>query len=104
MTIVTSIQQNMLRKQVGEAEWQVRLDLAAAYRLIARNGWDDGIFTHNSAPIPGHNDQFLLNAYGLMFHEITASNLVKVDLAGDIVDGVLDGGADPGRDGMALAI
>ena len=90
MTAVTSVQQNLLRERVGEAEWQVRVDLAAAYRLIARNGWDDGIFTHNSSRVPGHNNQFLINAFGLMFHEITASNLVKVDLDGNIVDGDRD--------------
>ena len=90
MTAVTSVQQNFLRERVGEAEWQVRVDLAAAYRLIARNGWDDGIFTHNSSRVPDHNNQFLINAFGLMFHEITASNLVKVDLDGNIVDGDRD--------------
>ena len=76
-----------VRERVSAAEWDVRVDLAACYRLFARFGWDDGIFTHNSVRVPGKEDHFLLNPYGLMFHEITASNLVKVDTEGNIVDG-----------------
>ena len=76
-----------VRGRVSAAEWEVRVDLAACYRLFARHGWDDGIFTHNSARIPGREDHFLLNPYGLMFDEITASNLVKIDMQGTIVDG-----------------
>ena len=76
-----------VRERVSAAEWEVRVDLAACYRLFARYGWDDGIFTHNSARVPGNEDHFLLNPYGLMVHEITASNLVKVDMDGTIVDG-----------------
>jgi len=75
-----------VRDRVSEAEWQTRVDLAAAYRLIARNGWDDGIFTHNSARVPGAPDQFLINPYGLLFEEITASSLVKVNLDGTLID------------------
>lgn len=70
-----------LQDQVCAAEWQTRVDLAACYRLIALYGWDDLIFTHISAKVPGTED-FLINPYGMMFHEITASSLVKVDLAG----------------------
>ncbi|MDF3936799.1 class II aldolase/adducin family protein [Pseudomonas citronellolis] len=70
-----------VKDQVSEAEWQTRVDLAACYRLIAMHGWDDVIFTHISARVPG-TDDFLINPYGLMFHEITASSLVKIDLAG----------------------
>ena len=66
-------------------EWQVRVDLAAAYRLVAHFGWDDLIFTHLSARVPGGEDHFLINPYGLMFHEITASSLVKVDHEGNVV-------------------
>jgi len=73
-----------LETQVSPAEWQARVDLAACYRLVALHGWDDLIFTHISAKIP-ETDHFLINPYGLMFHEITASNLVKVDLAGNKV-------------------
>ncbi|MEO8344322.1 MAG: class II aldolase/adducin family protein [Betaproteobacteria bacterium] len=71
-----------LQSLVSEAEWQQRVDLAAAYRLVAQQGWDDLIFTHISARVPGPEHHFLINPYGLMFDEITASNLVKVDLAG----------------------
>jgi len=76
-----------VRERVSATEWEVRVDLAACYRLVTRNGWDDGIFTHNSARVPGADDHFLINPYGLMFREITASNLVKVDTDGRIVDG-----------------
>lgn len=71
-----------LRDQVSKEEWQVRVDLAACYRLIALHGWDDLVFTHVSARVPGPDDHFLINAYGLFFEEITASSLVKVDLDG----------------------
>ncbi len=67
-------------------ERQVRIDLAAAYRLVAHFGWDDLIFTHISARVPGPEHHFLINPYGLLFSEITASNLVKVDLEGAIVE------------------
>jgi ribulose-5-phosphate 4-epimerase/fuculose-1-phosphate aldolase len=68
---------------VSEAEWQTRVNLAAAYRLVALFKWDDLVFTHISARVPGTEDQFLINPYGFMFEEITASSLVKVDLAGN---------------------
>ncbi|WP_338526191.1 class II aldolase/adducin family protein [Pseudomonas batumici] len=71
-----------VKNQVSAAEWQTRVDLAACYRLVAMHGWDDLIFTHISAKVPGTED-FLINPYGLMFHEITASSLVKVDQAGN---------------------
>ena len=74
-----------LKNKVSEAEWQTRVDLAACYRLIHLYGWDDLIYTHISARIPG-TDEFLINAFGLAFDEITASNLVKIDLAGNILD------------------
>jgi ribulose-5-phosphate 4-epimerase/fuculose-1-phosphate aldolase len=73
-----------VRSQVSEAEWQARVDLAACYRLIALYGWDDLIFTHISARVPGTHEHFLINAYGLLFEEMTASSLVKVDLNGAI--------------------
>lgn len=75
-----------VQQQVSAEEWQVRVDLAAAYRLIASYGWDDLIFTHISARVPGTEDEFLINPFGLMFDEITASNLVKINGAGDKVD------------------
>src|ERR1700704_2540262 len=74
-----------LANQVSAEEWQTRVDLAAAYRLVALYGWDDLIFTHLSARVSGTEHHFLLNPYGMMFDEVTASNLVKVDLEGKIV-------------------
>jgi ribulose-5-phosphate 4-epimerase/fuculose-1-phosphate aldolase len=71
-----------IRDQVSDAEWRARVDLAAAYRLVALHGWDDLIFTHISARVPGAEHHFLLNPYGMMFEEVTASSLVKIDLAG----------------------
>ncbi|RST32091.1 class II aldolase/adducin family protein [Sphingomonas ginkgonis] len=75
-----------LEGKVGEEEWKLRVDLAAAYRLIAHYGWDDLIFTHMSVRIPGPEHHFLLNPYNLMFEEVTASSLVKVDTNGNPVD------------------
>jgi len=74
------------RARVSAQEWQVRCDLAAAYRLVALFKWDDLVFTHISARVPGAEDQFLINPYGLMFEEITASSLVKIDLQGNKVE------------------
>jgi ribulose-5-phosphate 4-epimerase/fuculose-1-phosphate aldolase len=71
-----------VRSQVSPEEWQQRVALAAAYRLVARFGWDDLIFTHLSARVPGPEHHFLINPYGMTFDEVTASDLVKVDLAG----------------------
>lgn len=74
--------QACVRDQVSDAEWQQRVDLAAAYRLVALYGWDDLVFTHISARVPGPDHHFLINPYGWMFEEITASSLVKIDLHG----------------------
>ena len=63
--------------QVSPEEWAVRVDLAAAYRLVAHFGWDDLVFTHISARVPGPEHQFLINPYGWLFDEITASSLVQ---------------------------
>ncbi|MES2049996.1 MAG: class II aldolase/adducin family protein [Pseudomonadota bacterium] len=68
-----------VRHLVSAVEWQLRVDLAACYRLVAAYGWSDLVFTHISARIPGPEHHFLINPYGLMFDEITASSLVKVD-------------------------
>jgi len=68
-----------LREVVSAEEWQLRCDLAACYRLVAAYGWSDLVFTHISARVPGGDHSFLINPYGLMFDEITASSLVKVD-------------------------
>ncbi len=70
-----------LRSKVSADEWQLRVDLAACYRLVALYGWSDLVFTHISARGPGPEHHFLINPYGLMFDEITASSLVKVDMA-----------------------
>lgn len=70
---------------VSEQEWEQRVNLAACYRLVADFGWDDLIFTHISARVPGPEHHFLINPYGMMFDEITASALVKVDLDGNKV-------------------
>jgi ribulose-5-phosphate 4-epimerase/fuculose-1-phosphate aldolase len=74
-----------LKDKVSAEEWALRVDLAATYRLVALHGWDDMIFTHISARVPGPDHHFLLNPYGLMFEEITASSLVKVDVDGNKV-------------------
>jgi ribulose-5-phosphate 4-epimerase/fuculose-1-phosphate aldolase len=75
-----------LKSQVSTEEWQTRVDLAAAYRLVAAFKWDDLVFTHISARVPGSHDAFLINPYGLMFEEITASSLIKIDAQGNKLD------------------
>lgn len=74
-----------LKGKVSDEEWGARVDLAALYRLVALNGWDDLIYTHISARIPGPEHHFLINPYGLYFDEITASSLVKIDVEGKIL-------------------
>jgi ribulose-5-phosphate 4-epimerase/fuculose-1-phosphate aldolase len=69
----------------SEEEWNTRVDLAACYRIIAHYGWDDLIATHISARVPGEDDAFLINDFGLLFEEITASSLVKVSLSGEVL-------------------
>ena len=66
-----------IKNSVSTEEWQTRVDLAACYRLVAQYGWDDLVFTHITAKIPDVENQFLINPYGMMFAEITASSLVK---------------------------
>ena len=70
------------QSRYGEAEWQVRVDLAACYRLVALNRMADQIYTHITAAVPGPDRHFLINPYGMMFDEVTASSLIKVDLEG----------------------
>ena len=82
---MTTVTNPTVRDQVSDDEWQLRVDLAACYRLIAMHGWDDLVFTHISARVPGPDEHFLINAYGLLFEEMTASSLVKVDLNGNVV-------------------
>ena len=82
---MTTPKPQSIKDTVSSEEWQVRVDLAAAYRLVAHYGWDDLIFTHLSARVPGPEHHFLINPYGMMFDEITASSLVKINLQGEIV-------------------
>jgi ribulose-5-phosphate 4-epimerase/fuculose-1-phosphate aldolase len=74
-----------VREQVGEAEWQARVDLAACYRLIAELGVTEFIANHVSVRVPGRDDQFLLNPYGLLYDQMTASSMVKVDHDGNVL-------------------
>jgi ribulose-5-phosphate 4-epimerase/fuculose-1-phosphate aldolase len=74
-----------VKSNVSEEEWQARVDLAACYRMVAHYGWDDLVFTHISARVPGPEHHFLINPYGMLFEEVSASNLVKVDLQGNKV-------------------
>lgn len=74
------------RPGISDAEWQVRVDLAACYRLVDLQGWSDMVSTHISARVPGPEHHFLINPHGMLFDEITASSLVKVDLDGKMVE------------------
>jgi len=76
-----------VRELVSEEEWQTRVDLAACYRLVHHYGMTDLVYTHLTARVPGPEHHFLINRYGLLFNEITASNLVKIDGEGQIVGG-----------------
>ena len=83
---LTSVPAQSPSTRCSEEEWALRVDLAAAYRLMAHYGWDDILATHISVRIPGPDHQFLINPFGLLFEEITASNLLKVDMHGNVVD------------------
>lgn len=74
-----------VREQVSEAEWQARVDLAACYRLLAEYGMTEMIANHVSVRVPGTDDQFLLNPYGMLYEEMTASSMIKVDLDGNVL-------------------
>jgi len=86
MTASRAVKVKTLRDRISDEEWRLRVDLAAAYRLCALFGWDELIFTHLSARVPGPEHHFLVNPFGLMFEEITASSLLKVDLEGRVVE------------------
>tara|TARA_Y100000813_G_scaffold188898_1_gene163549 strand:- start:430 stop:1206 length:777 start_codon:yes stop_codon:yes gene_type:complete len=75
-----------LKGKVSDEEWELRCELAAVYRLVNRFGWDDGIFTHSSVRLPGRDHHFLINPYGHLFSEVCASNLVKIDVDGNVLD------------------
>jgi len=79
------VNQGAIREQVSADEWAVRQDLAALYRLVAMHGWDDSVFTHITARVPGPEHHFLINPYGMLFETVTASALVKVDLEGNTI-------------------
>ena len=79
------VSEEQVRELVSDDEWQTRVDLAACYRIIAMHGWDDLVFTHISARVPGPEEHFLINPYGMLFEEICASSLLKVDLDGEKV-------------------
>ncbi|BBE35934.1 class II aldolase/adducin family protein [Sphingosinicella microcystinivorans] len=83
--MATAIQMPSVQSEVSDEEWNARVDLAAAYRLVALYGWDDLIFTHLSVRVPGPEHHFLINPYNLMFEEITASSLVKIDVNGNAI-------------------
>jgi ribulose-5-phosphate 4-epimerase/fuculose-1-phosphate aldolase len=72
-----------LKGRVPEAEWKARVDLAASYRLVAHHGWDDMLSTHISARVPGEPERFLINPYGVLFSQVTASSLIKIDASGE---------------------
>jgi ribulose-5-phosphate 4-epimerase/fuculose-1-phosphate aldolase len=84
---LTSVDSASLRTRVSDEEWEVRCDLAAAYLLAAQFGWDDLIFTHFTARVPG-SEYMLINPYGLMFDEITASNLIKIDMDSNVIEDI----------------
>src|SRR5436853_6601332 len=84
MTAVASIRE--AKSTINPAEWEQRVNLAACYRLVEHFGWTDLIYTHISARVPDEPGHFLLNRFGLLFDEVTASNLIKVDLAGNLIE------------------
>lgn len=85
MNKVSIVKPKSIRDEVDEAEWQTRVDLAACYRLVARYGMTDLIYNHITARVPGPQDHILINPYGYLYTEITASSLYKIDLDGDVV-------------------
>jgi ribulose-5-phosphate 4-epimerase/fuculose-1-phosphate aldolase len=74
-----------VKDQVSEEEWKARCDLAALYRLVRMHRWDDLFFTHISMRVPGPDEHFLINPFGLLFEDVTASNMVKVDIEGNVL-------------------
>ena len=95
MRFVETQQRAPLSKRVTEAEWATRADLAACYRIAAHFRMTDLIYTHISARVPGADGHFLINAYGLLFEEITASSLVTVTLSGEVIEDETGLGINP---------
>ncbi len=96
---MTAVMSNLRRtaktgRKFSDEEWQLRVQLAAVYRAFSLYGWDELIYNHKSVRVPGRPDQFLLNPWGLRFDEIKASDLLTVDLAGNLVDGPSEYGAN----------
>src|SRR5882672_3632901 len=75
-----------MKERVSEAEWDLRVNLAACYRLVAKYGMTDLIYNHITARVPGPEHHILISAYGMLYEEVTASSLIKVDLAGNIIE------------------
>ncbi|MGV2497091.1 class II aldolase/adducin family protein [Pelagerythrobacter aerophilus] len=75
------------RMECSEAEWQARLDLAACYRIFDHFGWSESIYNHISVKVPGEDNAFLINPFGLLYSEVSASNLVKIDIDGNVLSG-----------------
>ena len=93
---LTTSSADEIRNLVSSEEWQARVELAACYRLVAMNGWDDLVFTHMSARVPGTTNEYLLNPMGLLFEEVTASSLVKVAADGAVLLDKTGLGINPG--------
>lgn len=93
MSDLSQVRIPSMRGQVSDAEWRMRVDVAACYRLIALFGMNDLVYNHVSGRVPGEDGHFLINAYGLAYEEVTASSLVKIDLEGNVV---LDSGTGYG--------
>ena len=87
-----SLSDPAVRARVSAEEWQTRVDLAACYRLAAHYGWVDLIYTHISARVPGTTDQFLINPYGMLYEEMTASSMIRIDIEGNILFNATDYG------------
>src|SRR5712672_1759754 len=86
MNPIASAISRTAKPSIHPAEWEQRVNLAACYRLVEHFGWTDLIYTHISARVPGEPGHFLLNRFGLLFDEVTASNLIKVDLDGNLIE------------------
>ena len=86
MTVSKASGTRSIRERVGEEEWQARVELAAAYRLVAQHGWTNLVNNHISLRVPGKEDEFLINPHGLLYEQITASSLVRIDVEGNILD------------------
>jgi ribulose-5-phosphate 4-epimerase/fuculose-1-phosphate aldolase len=85
MAAVTSLDIPHLRNRISGEEWEARVDLAAAYRLVAHFGWTHLTLNHISVRVPGTTDQFLINPFGMLYEHITASSLIKIDVDGNIL-------------------